>query len=190
MRSPRAWLLAACALCACDGDGKGLAKDASADARAITDASAPDAAEAGPADDAMPDATSPTLTTRGRHLLEAIAKNSPDLATDMLFPRDGYAIARDDKDPAKAWDTKLKPAYERAIAKLNKRIKGVDRAVFVSFDLGRQIVRISPKKKAWKEPLWRVKHSSLSFTIDGRAQKVDIAEMVAYRGNWYVTALR
>ena len=115
---------------------------------------------------------------------------APDLATDMLFPRDGYSIARDDKDPAKAWDIKLKPTYERAIGRLNKRSKGVDRAVFVSLDLGRQIVRMSPKKKAWKEALWRVKHSSLSFTIDGRAQKIDIAEMVAYRGNWYVTQLR
>ncbi len=182
------WICLWCALIACDDNARGPSKDAAPEA--IADASVLDAAEAGPADDAVPDASSPTLTTRGRHLLEAIAKNSPDLATDMLFPRDGYSIARDDKDPAKAWDTKLKPAFERAIGKLNKRIKGVDRAVFVSLDLGRQIVRMSPKKKAWREALWRVKHSSLSFTIDGRAQKIDIAEMVAYRGNWYVTSLR
>ncbi len=186
---PCGWFLLLCALGACGNDQKAQSSDGGGVAKSA-DVQVPDAAEAGPADDAVPDASSATLTTRARHLLEAIAKNSPDLATDMLFPRDGYAISHDDKDPAKAWDIKLKPTYEKAIARLSKRIKGIDRAVFVSFDLGHQIVRISPKKKAWKEPLWRVKHSMLSFTIDGKSQRIDIAELVAWRGNWYVTLLR
>jgi len=190
--------LAAC-VASCVNDPKPAPIDGGADARftasarldAATDAlSAADAAEAGPADDAMPDATSLTLTVRARHLLEAIAKDSPDLATDVIFPRDGYLLARDDKDPAKVWDAKLKPAFARDVGRLNKRMKGAVRAIFVSFELGKQIVRITPKKHDYRSPLWRVKHSSLQVTIDGRDHRIDVAEMVAWRGNWYVTRLR
>lgn len=137
----------------------------------------------------MPDATSVTLTVRARHLLEAIAKNSPDLATDVLFPREGYLAARADKDPAKAWDNKVKPAFDREIGRMNKRMKGAQRAIFVSFELGKQVVRITPKKHDYREPLWRVRHSSVHVTVDGRPHRIDIAEMVGWRGNWYVSRL-
>jgi hypothetical protein len=35
-----------------------------------------------------------------------------------------------------------------------------------------------------------VKRSSITFTIDGKAHRMEIAEMVAWRGNWYLAKLR
>ena len=60
----------------------------------------------------------------------------------------------------------------------------------MSFELGHSVVQITPKKRDFKKPLWRVKHSKLTFTIDGKTRHLDIAEMTAWRGAWYVTRLR
>jgi hypothetical protein len=35
-----------------------------------------------------------------------------------------------------------------------------------------------------------VKHSKLAFTIEGKIRHLEIAEMTAWRGAWYVTRLR
>ncbi len=183
------WVALCVLACALACDEKPAPKDGGTDARAdvaIVDA----AVEAGIPDDALPDATSAELSTRSRHLLEAISKDSPDLALDIFFPREGYAAAREGQDPGKSWDTKLKPQFAKAIKKIRGRTKGIDRAVFVSFDLGKSITQIVPKKKDWKTPLWRVKRSVLTFTIDGKVHRLEIAEMVAWRGHWYVTKLK
>ncbi|CAN5775726.1 hypothetical protein BH09MYX1_BH09MYX1_39820 [soil metagenome] len=176
-------------LIACDD--KPAQKDAGSDARA--EAAAPSDAstiEAGIADDMLPDATSVELATRAKHLLEAITNDSPDLALDIFFPREGYVAARDGQDPGKSWDAKLKPQFAKSIKRIRARTKGIDRAIFVSFDIGKSITQIAPKKKDWKTPLWRVKRSVLTFTIDGKAHRLEIAEIVAWRGHWYVTKLK
>jgi hypothetical protein len=185
-------IFVALALCACTPEKPSGADtaDARADGAMVADAAPDSGADSGVADDAMPEATSADLTNRARHLLEAIAKSSPDLALDMLFPREGYIGARDAQDPGKLWDVKLKPAYETQVKRAAKRTKGIERAVFVSFELGKSISRVVPKKKEWKTPLWRVKRSSITFTIDGKAHRMEIAEMVAWRGNWYLSKLR
>jgi hypothetical protein len=192
MRMRGGAMFVALALCACTPEKPGGADagEARADGAIAALAAADSGADAGITDDAMPEASSADLTNRARHLLEAIAKTSPDLALDMLFPREGYIGARDAQDPGKLWDVKLKPAYETQVKRAAKRTKGIERAVFVSFELGKSISRIVPKKKEWKTPLWRVKRSSITFTIDGKAHRMEIAEMVAWRGNWYLAKLR
>lgn len=166
-------------------------KDASADVvdASIVDA-APDVVDSGPADDAMPPATSPDLTTRGRHLLEAIAQDNPDLATDILFPRDAWSNAREGQDPTKQWDDKIKPAFVSSVHYWNKHTKDIGRAQFVSFEIGKTVQQITPKKKEWKKPLWEVKHGKLTFSIDGQQKHIEVLEMVSWRGAWYVTHLR
>lgn len=165
---------------------------------AVSDAAAQDAAEDArpryvepPIDDsALPAASSEDLDRRMRHLLEAIAQNEPALAADMLFPRDAYGIVRDASDPQKIWDTRVEAGFRRSIAHLHNRLTGIDRAKFVSFEIGRTIVQLSPKKNEFNRPLWRVKHSKLSFSIDGKERHLDIAELTAWRGAWYITRLR
>lgn len=130
------------------------------------------------------------LSARMRHLLEAVAQNNPELAGDALFPRDAYISTRDAPDPQKAWEKKLSGQFKRHVERTHKRTKGVESARFVGFELGHSIAQLSPKKHDFKRPLWRVKHSKLSFTIDGKQRHLEIAEMTAWRGAWYVTRLR
>lgn len=157
--------------------------DAGEGARAVTDAGALD-------DSAMPASSGEDIDKRMRHLLEAIAQNEPDLAADALFPRDAYVLVRDSPDPQKAWDKRVRASFVRSIGRMNARMKGIERARFVSFEIGRSVVQLSPKKREFNKPLWRVKHSKLSISIDGRPRHIDIAEMTAWRGAWYVTKLR
>jgi len=141
-------------------------------------------------DTAMPRAESEELSARMRHLLEAIAQDNPDLAGDALFPRDAFLAVKDAPDPAKAWEKKLQGPFRRHVERTHKRTKGIEGAKFVSFELGHAVTQITPKKADFKKPLWRVKHSKLTFTIEGKTRHLDIAEMTAWRGAWYVTRLR
>jgi hypothetical protein len=173
--------------------------DAGTDARAPGDAGASDASGASgagvteggaPDDGALPPATGDELTLRARHLLEAIAQDNPDLGSDLLFPRDGYMAARDVADPGRAWDAKAATAFRHAVHTLHRRTKGIERAQFVSFEIGRTVTQEEPRKRGWKEPLWVVHHSRVDFTLDGRDLHVDVAELTSWRGAWYVTRLR
>ena len=195
-RSAAAALLLSISLAGCSSCSK---TDASkyADAGVLADA-AVDVVDAAAADDAgavdesaMPATTvSDDLQQRMRHLFEAITQDNADLATDALFPRDGYIAARDTADPQTAWDRKVSGAFHRAVERTHKRMKGIEHGKFLSFELGHAMQQVAPKKKDFKKPLWRVKHSKLSFTIDGKTRHLDIAEMTAWRGNWYITRLR
>lgn len=148
--------------------------------------------DAGPSldDVAMPKASGEELDLRMRHLVEAIAQANPDLAGDVPFPRDAYLQTKDGPDPQKAWQKKVQGSFKRGVESLHKKMKGAEGAKLVSFELGHSVVQITPKKKDWKRPLWRVKHSKLTFTIEGKQRHLDIAEMTAWRGAWYVTKLR
>ena len=155
------------------------------------------AADAGPAIDdvAMPKASGEELDARMKHLVEAIAQGNPDLAGDVVFPRDAYIQTKDSTDPQKGWEKKVQGSFKRGVEGLHKKtMKGTGGdgggAKFVSFELGHSVLQITPKKKDWKRPLWRVKHSKLTFSIDGKQRHIDIAEMTAWRGAWYVTKLR
>lgn len=145
--------------------------------------------DAGPPDDALPPSAAPDLALRGRHLLEAITQDNPELATDILFPRDAFVTVRDLTDATKVWEKKTLPAFHRDVRTLNRRLKGKD-TQFVALEIGQAIARIVPKRRDYKKPLWRVKHSKLLFTVDGRQQRIEIGEMVSWRGAWYVTKLR
>ena len=161
------------------------AKDAGAEG-----GSSPADGGASEADLVMPKPANEELSARMRHLLEAIAQNNPDLAGDMVFPRDAYISTRDSADPQKAWEKRLSGTFRRAVERTHNRNKGVENAKFVGFELGHAIVQLTPKKHDFKRPLWRVKHSKLSFTVEGKQRHLDIAEMTAWRGAWYVTRLR
>jgi hypothetical protein len=138
----------------------------------------------------MPKASGEELDMRMKHLVEAVAQGNADLAGDVVFPRDAYIQTKDSADPQKGWEKKVQSPFKRSVESMHKKMKGVDGAKFVSFELGHSVTQITPKKKDWKRPLWRVKHSKLTFTVDGKQRHLDIAEMTAWRGAWYVTKLR
>ena len=146
-------------------------------------------AYAGVEDDAFP-AASDELELRMRHLLEAIAAGDPALAPDLLYPRDAWVRAHDAHDPGKLWDTKVKPYFLKDIQRLHKSQKSMERARFVSFELGHALTHVQPRAHDLKRPVWRVRGSKLTFTIDDKPKRFVIAEMTAFRGAWYVTKLR
>lgn len=130
------------------------------------------------------------LGSRMRHLLEAIVQDNPDLAGDVLFPRDACLKAKDAADPAKFWDKRLSQGFRNSVTRTHARTKGVAHARFVSFELGKAPAQVVPKKKDWKLPLWRVRNSKLTYSIDGKTHHLIIAEMMAWRGAWYVTRIK
>jgi hypothetical protein len=138
----------------------------------------------------FPDGGTADLDVRGKHLLEAIEQNDPSLAADIIIPREAYLAARDVQDPAALYESKLKTSIAAHIAHIHKKEKGIENAVYVSFDIGQSTSRVVPKKHEWKEPLWHATRSTLTFTIEGRVHRVEIAEMIAWRGNWYIAKLK
>jgi hypothetical protein len=169
------------------GAGLGGAADGGADTReAGVDAGPPDAA---PSDDAIPPTSSEELTVRARHLLEAIAQNSSDLASDILFPRDGWVATRDAADPGKEWEKRVARPFGRALRALSRRHQDLGRAQFAALELGHSMTQATPKHHGWQKPLWIVTGSRLTFVVDGRTRTLPVREMVAWRGAWYVTRL-
>ncbi len=138
----------------------------------------------------FPDGGARDLDTRAKHLLEALAQNDASLAADIVLPREAFISARDAQDPASLYESKFKTSLASHIARIHRHEKGIENAVFVSFDLGQSTSRVVPHKHEWKEPLWRATRSTLTFTIDGRVHRIEIAEMIAWRGNWYVAKLK
>jgi hypothetical protein len=146
-----------------------------------------------PPDDGMLPPPSEELVVRARHLLEAIARDDASLAGDILFPRDGWVATRDAADPGKDWDARAAAPFRRAVHALSRRHRGLDsldHAQVVSLELGGALVQATPRKHAWKRPLWTVAGSRLTFVVDGHTRTLPIREMVAWRGAWYVTRLR
>jgi hypothetical protein len=142
---------------------------------------------AAPADDAIPPTSSDELTARARHLLEAISKDDPDLATDIIFPRAAWLSLRDAADPALEWDKRVDRPFRRALHRSSRR---TENAQFVSLELGRAVVQEPVKRHGWKKPLWSIHGSRLTYVIDGHTRTLSIREMTAWRGAWYVTRLR
>lgn len=186
-------LVAALGGCKC-GDVESEPHDAAPapkpDAAKIADAAPPPEASVEPSFEALPDAGPGDLELRGKHLLQAISENDLSLAADIVLPREAFVAARDVQDPGGTYESKFKLALSNQIARIRRHEKGVDRAVFVSLDLGGAPARAEPRRHEWKEPVWRVARSKLTFTIDGRVRRIEVAEMIAWRGNWYVTRLR
>ena len=191
-------LLCACALVGCTETTRGVdaAPATSASAIALGDAAAArvsDAqSEAAPAPvivDELPDGGTGELATRARHLLEALSQDDVSLAGDIVLPREAYLTSRDAQDPGAAYDSRFKPGFETQIRHVRRHEKGIERAIFVSFDLGPNPSRVVPRKKEWKDPLWRTR-GTLTFTIDKDVHRMEIAEMIAWKGAWYVAKIR
>jgi hypothetical protein len=171
--------------------GDGGASDAAVDAGGLAkaDTSGTAAGPAAPADDAMPERTE-DMAVRARHLLEAIANDDAALATDILFPRNGWIATRDIADPGRDWDRHVAAPFRRSVHTLSRRREELSRAQFVSLELGPNVEQVTPRRRSWKLPLWTVRGSHVTFVVDGRTRTLVVREMIAWRGAWYVTRLR
>lgn len=171
-------------------DAGATALSEASDASATNDAGAKRVIPEVVLDDVAAPTAGDELSLRMRHLVEAIAQNNPDLASDVLFPRDAFVALKDVSNPAEAWEKKGLGAFRRDVERIHRRTEGAARAKFVSFELGGAVIQIVPKKKDFKKPLFRVRNSTLTFAVDGKVQRLTIDEMTSWRGAWYVTHLR
>jgi hypothetical protein len=162
-------------------DGGANARDAS---RALV------ASDASPPDDTILPVPTEELAARARHLLEAIAKDDATLASDILFPRDGWLATRDAPDPGKDWEVHVATPFRRAVHALSRRHHELNPIQAVSIELGGEIVEATPRRHGWRKPLWTVTGSRLTFVAGGHTRTLSIREMVAWRGAWYVARLR
>jgi hypothetical protein len=142
-----------------------------------------------PPEDALPPTSGDELTVRAQHLLEAIQKDDPDLAVDIMFPRDGWLSVRDAADGGKEWDHRVASPFRRAVHRLSHH-HDLERAEFVSIELGKRMVQATPHRRGWKKPLWLVSGSRITFVVDGHTRSLAIGQMTAWRGAWYVTQMR
>lgn len=186
-----AWVLSGLCVISCRGfhvsGGDSGAADASSDGGEGGAGSS--ALEAGPSDDAIPPTSSDELTVRARHLLEAIAQDNADLATDIQFPRDGWMATRDAADPGKEWEKRVARPFRRAVHSLSRRHKDLDRAQFASIELGHTMLQVTPRRHGWQKPLWVVTGSRLTFVAEGKTRTLTVRELTAWRGAWYITRL-
>ncbi len=144
----------------------------------------------GPSDEDLPPSNPPEFTTRLQHLFEAISQNKPELAADILFPRDAFLAAKDVGDPARLWEQKVLLNFSHDVSQLHKKIHGSDRVEIQSFEIGHAVTQVVPKKHDFKKQLWRVKKSKVTYLLNGKHEELWIAEMTSWRGAWYVTNLR
>jgi hypothetical protein len=183
-------VLVGCTLAGCKGSSSRAAGSVATDAALDGGSEAMSLPPPAPPDDSIPPASSDELTTRARHLLEAAGKDDPDLATDIVFPRGGWVAMRDVDDPGKDWDRHIDSPFRRSLHAVFRRHESLARAQFVSFELGHALVQAVPRHHGWKKPLWTVRGSHVTYTVDGHTRALTIQEMTAWRGAWYVTRLR
>lgn len=138
---------------------------------------------------ARPTEPNDALAKRMIHIVEAMAQDNPELAKDLLVPRQAFGALYDSKDATGAWDHKVKPGFERAIKQSRKGVRNPSTLKFVSFELG-NVDSVSPKKKSWKYTIYRATKSVLTVSAGEKTRRIHISEMIGYRGAWYVVRMR
>jgi hypothetical protein len=170
------------------GDSRARIVDAAVDAHEAGAFTGGDATPP-PSDTALPPTTD-DLLARARHLLEAVGQDDPSLASDIVFPRDGWLATRDAADLGRDWNLRVAAPFGKSVHTLSRRLRHPSQAQVVSVELGGAVEQATPRRHAWKKPLWMVSSARVIFVVEGHTRTLAIREMVAWRGAWYVTRLR
>lgn len=128
------------------------------------------------------------LFARLAHLVGALRDRDATLATDMVLPRAAADDVLRSNAPRRSWDDKIMPHYRRDIERVGKKLDLHPGASVTRFVLG-STERVSSEKGSVVPGVWIAHRSRISILDDGRAHEVVIAEMVAWRGHWYVLKL-
>jgi hypothetical protein len=175
----------------------------SASAQAIIDASAPDASAQAAADaaaaDSAPDAIdwknkakpelkSAELEPHAKALLEAIAKDDPEIGRDFFFPREPFKPLKDVADADKYW-VQLFAAYKRDIRELHRKRRDWAGVAFESFELGTPPTWVKPGDEYNKIGYYRTFRGRLRYTVGDRKGHIDVATIISWNGEWYITHL-
>jgi hypothetical protein len=134
------------------------------------------------------------LTARSRHLFEALVVDNPTLARDVLYPRDAFIRHRDVKDPGRTWDRKVDAPFAKQLHAAHKQLlrkyRSLEHATFVRLELGSSMEQSAPREREWRVTTHHIFRSKLWFKVGDKVTHLDVHELVAYRGSWYVMRLR
>lgn len=138
-----------------------------------------------------PELASDDLTTRARHLFDALKSDDPKGAADFFFPREPFLPLKDIAKPGKYWD-QLFRIYENDIHELHrKRGKDLEGAEFEAFELGSPPGWVKPGEEANKIGYYRTFNGKLRFKkASGKTGTIEVKTIISWDDGWYVTHLQ
>lgn len=136
----------------------------------------------------LPPADSDELQARAKLLWEAIISNTPERADPFWFPKEPFIPLKDVKDPGKYWET-LHKTYANDIAKLHRKRKSWEGAVFKRFELGSTPKWVPPGDEANKIGYYRSFRGKLRYELEGTNYSLDVHVVISWQGRWYITHL-
>jgi hypothetical protein len=157
------------------------------------DAGGEPAAAAAPApivaDNKVEPTEGPELLERARALLEAVARDEPERAEALWFPKEPFIPLKDVKDPGKYWE-QLHRAYRNDIHALHKKRASWDRAELVSFAGWSHPKWVKPGDEANHIGYYRAFNGKLRYRAGGEDGELEVHTMITWQGRWYCTHLR
>ncbi|MBI5531764.1 MAG: hypothetical protein HY898_03540 [Deltaproteobacteria bacterium] len=170
----------------------GTAADASAPS--ATPDAAPEAAADAAADaidwknKAKPELTSAELDAHAKALLEAIAKDDPEIGRDFFFPREPFKPLKDVADADRYW-VQLYGTYKRDVHELHRKRRDWTGAAFESFALGTPPTWVKPGDEYNKIGYYRTFRGRLRYTVGDKKGHIDVHTIISWNGQWYITHL-
>lgn len=164
------------------------APSSSAAPSASTEVPAPPPHDVDPQNKKKPSLASDDLTTRARHLFEALKADDPKLGADFFFPRDPFLPLKDIAKPGKYWD-QLFRIYENDIHELHRKHGDWSDAAFVSFELGSPPTWVKPGEEANKIGYYRTFNGKLRYSAKDKTRTIEVKTIISWDDGWYVTHL-
>ena len=166
----------------------GSPRDAGTDGASAERERAEPEAPPDPLNKTRPPLDSEELQARARALFEAIVANDAARGDVFWFPKEPFIPLKDVKGPDRYWDT-LHRTYTNDIAKLHRKRKSWDGAVFKGFTIGSTPKWVKPGEEANKIGYHRSFRGKIRYEIGGEPATIDVHTVISWQGRWYITHL-
>lgn len=145
-----------------------------------------------PQTDEPPRSDTPAFRQRIERLVEAIAKDEPELAHSAFFPVVAYAQVKAIAKPERDWEQRLVRAFDRTIHEYHRAL-GADAASarLVAVEVPDTARYMKPGSEGNRVGYYRVLRSRLLLeTADEKSHSLEITSLISWRGEWYVVHLK
>ena len=135
----------------------------------------------------MPEGRGPAFEARARALVDAIAKDDPEIAMKFFFPVAAYQQVKDIQNPAADWRSRLVTNYVRDIHALHSQIGNGAR--FAGAEIDERIRWVEPGGEYNKVGYFRVYGARIRYVQGSSERSFPVSSMISWRGDWYVVHL-
>jgi hypothetical protein len=138
-----------------------------------------------------PPSRTPSLDTRMRMLVRAIANDDPRLAYGAFFPLAAYLQTKAGYGNDEDWHYRLIGHFGQDIAALHAAFgPHAKRARLVSYSIDSATATwVLPGEEGNKGPYWRAYYTTVTYGIGRGTGTFPITTMISWRGEWYVVHL-